>query len=787
MKLGPKLILLFLAFGIIPLVISSAVGVAGMGKMANTQLGSLESSAETIVQRIERNLFERYGDVQAFGLNEVVLNQDSWYKQGKDNKIVEAMNKFMSTYTPIYEMMMFVDTEGKVIAVSSNDFQGKPAKTDVYYGKNYAKTQWFQKAMAGKFLEGEGITGTYVEDADHDEVLGKTFGTDGTTISYSAPVKDAEGKVIGVWHNYARMALVESIVQEGYAELKKSGFPSGAIRVTNADGVLLSEYDPKASGTSDYKNDPSRVLQAKLTEEVSFASAMQASKGGHLTGQSGKRDVAVGFKKSEGALGYPGLGWNVVVEVPSSEFFAGINSAKRIQWTLLIATLVIIVGGAWFYSRSIVNPLTSMVGSMQKVAQGSVNLSVDYESKDELGQVATALRGMIGKIRDNASYMDQLAAGDLTVSPKSPIHPDDVMASAIFRTAENYKQTIQRLQSLSDDVRATSGEVAHACTNLESASQEANQASTQIRYTAEEVAKASQDVAHSSERQAHELIQVSDSMGRISQAVQGVRDSVDEMATQAQNASKTAEESGAQVAQSLKGMGTIQTTTAKVAASLRELDDRSQRIGTIASTIDEISEQTNLLALNAAIEAARAGEHGRGFAVVAEEVRKLAEHAASATGEITTLIEQISKLVQESNSAMDAANKAVLQGMELSDGARESLDEIVNRVAGLQTPVKTIVGEAAKVADLAAEVSMSVDTVSHGTQSNSAAAEEMSASVEGVSDQVADIARMASSQSQLVSDLTARATALQELSDEMAQIVRQFKINDGSSGLRVAA
>jgi len=95
------------------------------------------------------------------------------------------------------------------------------------------------------------------------------------------------------------------------------------------------------------------------------------------------------------------------------------------------------------------------------------------------------------------------------------------------------------------------------------------------------------------------------------------------------------------------------------AARVERLNQRVGEVGGIIASIREIADQTNLLALNAAIEAARAGSHGKGFAVVAEEVRKLAQRTAGATGDIATLIG-------------DIRNEAGATATLMQDGARDA-------------------------------------------------------------------------------------------------------------------
>ena len=110
------------------------------------------------------------------------------------------------------------------------------------------------------------------------------------------------------------------------------------------------------------------------------------------------------------------------------------------------------------------------------------------------------------------------------------------------------------------------------------------------------------------------------------------------------------------------GMNRIKSTVDSTAATVTELGAKSDQIGAIVETIDDIAEQTNLLALNAAIEAARAGEQGKGFAVVADEVRKLAERSSRATKEIAALIAEVQTETEAAVKAMAAGAGEVAVG-----------------------------------------------------------------------------------------------------------------------------
>ena len=218
-----------------------------------------------------------------------------------------------------------------------------------------------------------------------------------------------------------------------------------------------------------------------------------------------------------------------------------------------------------------------------------------------------------------------------------------------------------------------------------------------IASTAENVSVSSREIsataaqaASSAENQKQQVEQIATAMQQMTATVREVSQHSNTAARSAQSAAASAREGGTIVEDVLERMRGIAQSVGESAVKIEVLGARSDEIGRIVGVIGEIAEQTNLLALNAAIEAARAGEQGRGFAVVAGEVRRLAERTASATKEISEVIQNVQSMTTDAVRQMRSGSTAVEQGAEVAGYARESIEKIIREADTLGTMVAQI-------------------------------------------------------------------------------------------------
>jgi methyl-accepting chemotaxis protein len=186
------------------------------------------------------------------------------------------------------------------------------------------------------------------------------------------------------------------------------------------------------------------------------------------------------------------------------------------------------------------------------------------------------------------------------------------------------------------------------------------------------------------------------------------------------------------VDQTIGKMHDVSERVTTAARTVENLGRRSDEIGEIIGTIEDIADQTNLLALNAAIEAARAGEQGRGFAVVADEVRALAERTTKATRKIAEMIAAIQKETNDAVASMKEGVEEVENGTSEACRSGQALRDILQRIGTLNQQINMVTAATEQQTSTTSEISKSMHNITAivqeaamGTQDSAAAATQL--------------------------------------------------------------
>lgn len=512
----------------------------------------------------------------------------------------------------------------------------------------------------------------------------------------------------------------------------------------------------------DVTKDPvaQREKREKLTEKLDEATEELNSVG---------QTYIVGAKKNEkGELLIVDLSTDLanVVEVRPGEYYKQpdlwmeaydkVMSTKKANMTVVYEDLL----GTWV---TILEPIKDGEGNIVAIVAADVDASIVPSTKEKFiiqglmficisVLIATVIqflivRNALAPLRDLREGLRRVGEGDLNI--KLEERSDDIGIINSY-----FNNTIEKFKGIIDKVKQTAEQVSSSSQELSVSTKENSMAVQEIVSSMVELRAGAQLQETSVPQYLGIVYEVEDKMEEITNAakqMEKVSEGIEYHSVKGNGVTK----------QAINQMNIIQNAVQDLSSIIYSLEVRSKEISDIVTVITSISNQTNSLALHATIEASRAEETGEGFAVVADEVRKLAEQMEASAKDIANLIGETQAGTEEAVVSIRKASKEVESGMKLVEmnGAffeeiSKSAQSVTNQVRVVSSNSSDILQNSQNIVRVVNELSLIANTYTNSSSNVEESMKEQEMSVQ-------DIAELASS--------------LSWLSQELQELIGEFK------------